>query len=81
MPYVKQSIRDELLHRQPRTSAELSYCICKQIKRFMEENPNGGFEGMISKVYGAIEASKHAFQTDVAYPREMNKRAENGRVF
>lgn len=87
MPYVINQKRKEMQGdashegRDPRDSGELAFALCDVINKFLQDNPNGGFEGAISKVSGAIEATRVAFEQDVMIPYEAIKRQENGRVF
>ena len=81
MPYIKQSVRLALQRGTPPvTSGELAYLLSEQIRRFLRVT-DLSFEGAISKVYGALEATKAAFERDVATPYEMLKRKDNGGVF
>ena len=81
MPYIIQSTRLNLDENPPDSSAELSFAICDKINDFLQTAPNGGFEGAISKVFGALSAARLAFEQDVAIPYERIKKEENGPVF
>lgn len=81
MPYVSQSIRDDLDAGDiPATAGELNYVLTMAIKRYMEGQGCLSYT-VINDIVGALEGCKLEFYRRVAEPYENEKIKSNGDVY
>ena len=79
MPYVKKSVRKELLTREPKTSGELNYVITKKVLDYLKWK--GYCYDNFNEVIGALECAKIELYRRKIAKYEDVKIEENGDVY
>jgi hypothetical protein len=72
MPYIIQTIRLPIDDHEtkPQDCRELSYKLTTVIREYLDQHPNGGWNGAIAPVSAALEGARIAFEQEVVIPYE-----------
>lgn len=82
MPYVKPEIVKELDEgRAPTTAGELTYCLTREMQRYLDTKPEGYRYADLAVCLGALEGAKMDLERRVITPYEELAQASNGDVW